>query len=167
MIWRVAESCARTIHIRDGHVFEDVRTMILLRLISWPYARKHLLRTLLTIAGHRARRRGVRRRCTRPTRACSRRSGRPSIASPGQTQLQISAGEPGFRRRACSKRVAERRRGPRGLARDRGHGFGGQRQSADSRRRHAGRSQPAHATIWKVPTRHSTIRWCFLRSRIR
>ena len=51
----VAESCSRTIHIRDGRVFEDMRRgrapMILLRLISWPYARKHGFRWLLTIAG--------------------------------------------------------------------------------------------------------------------
>ena len=52
----VAESCPRTIQLRDGRVFADTRTgrsspMILLRLISWPYARKHLLRWLLTTAG--------------------------------------------------------------------------------------------------------------------
>ena len=48
----VAESCPRTIHIRDGQISQDVRRcMILLRLISWPYARKHLLRCLLTMAG--------------------------------------------------------------------------------------------------------------------
>ena len=45
----VAESCERTIHIRDGKIFEDVRRVILLRLLSWPYARKYLLRCSLTI----------------------------------------------------------------------------------------------------------------------
>ncbi len=53
----VAESCPRTISLRDGHIVADVPTpgsfarMMLLRLISWPYARKHLLRWLLTMAG--------------------------------------------------------------------------------------------------------------------
>ena len=47
----VAESCERTIALRDGRVVEDVTAMILLRLISWPYVRKHVLRTILTIAG--------------------------------------------------------------------------------------------------------------------
>ena len=48
---KVAESCARTIALRDGRIVEDVRPMILLRLISWPYFRKHVLRTMLTTAG--------------------------------------------------------------------------------------------------------------------
>ena len=55
-----------------------------------------MLRTLLTTAGHRPRRRGVRRRCTRRTRACCSRSTRRSIGSPGKTQLQVTAGETGF-----------------------------------------------------------------------
>ena len=93
----VAESCPRTIHIRDGtDLMQDVSPMILLRLISWPYARKHLLRCLLTIGGHRAGRGRVRRACTRRIRACWRRFTKPSTASPGSTQLQVSAGEPGF-----------------------------------------------------------------------
>ena len=45
------ESCARTVTLRDGRVAGDLRPMILLRLISWPYARKHLLRWVLTIGG--------------------------------------------------------------------------------------------------------------------
>jgi putative ABC transport system permease protein len=55
---KVAASCDRTITLRDGHIVEDARnihaapgTMILLRLISWPYFRRHVLRTLLTTAG--------------------------------------------------------------------------------------------------------------------
>ena len=93
----VAESCARTIHIRDGTVScEDVPPMILLRLISWPYARKHLLRCLLTIAGHRAGRGGVRRHAHGESKRAGGVSARPSTASPGSTQLQVSAGEPGF-----------------------------------------------------------------------
>jgi putative ABC transport system permease protein len=69
--------------------------VILLRLISWPYARKHLLRILLTIAGivlgvgvfvgmHTANQSVL----------AAFRSTIDRIA--GQTQLQISAGEPGF-----------------------------------------------------------------------
>jgi putative ABC transport system permease protein len=69
--------------------------MILLRLISWPYARKHLLRTLLTTAGivlgvavfvgmHTA---------NQSVLAAFHQT-IDKIA--GQTQLQISAGEPGF-----------------------------------------------------------------------
>ena len=57
----VAESCPRTIALRDGRIVEDDAPMILLRLISWPYVRKHVLRTVLTHRRHRARRRGVRR----------------------------------------------------------------------------------------------------------
>jgi putative ABC transport system permease protein len=69
--------------------------MILLRLISWPYARKHLLRTMLTAAGivlgvavfvgmHTA---------NQSVLAAFHRT-IDRIA--GQTQIQISAGEPGF-----------------------------------------------------------------------
>ena len=69
--------------------------MILLRLISWPYARKHLLRSLLTTAGivlgvavfvgmHTA---------NQSVLAAFRQT-IDRIA--GSTQLQISAGEPGF-----------------------------------------------------------------------
>src|ERR1700722_16380389 len=69
--------------------------MILLRLISWPYARKHLLRTLLTTAGivlgvavfvgmHTANQ----------TVLAAFHDTIDRIA--GATQLQISAGEPGF-----------------------------------------------------------------------
>src|ERR1700680_535665 len=69
--------------------------MRLLRLISWPYARKHMLRTLLTTAGivlgvgvfvgmHTANQ----------TVLAAFRQTIDRIA--GSTQLQISAGEPGF-----------------------------------------------------------------------
>lgn len=69
--------------------------MILLRLISWPYARKHLLRTLLTTAGivlgvgvfvgmHTANQSVI----------AAFRHTIDRIA--GETQLQVSAGEPGF-----------------------------------------------------------------------
>src|SRR5438445_13740686 len=69
--------------------------MILLRLISWPYARKHLLRTLLTTAGivlgvavfvgmHTANQSVL----------TAFRQTIDRIA--GSTQLQVSAGEPGF-----------------------------------------------------------------------
>jgi putative ABC transport system permease protein len=69
--------------------------MILLRLISWPYARKHLLRSLLTTAGivlgvavfvgmHTA---------NQSVLAAFRQT-IDRIA--GTTQLQVSAGEPGF-----------------------------------------------------------------------
>ena len=69
--------------------------MILLRLISWPYARKHLLRTLLTMAGivlgvgvfvgmHTANQSVLAAFQTTIDRIA------------GQTQLQVSAGEPGF-----------------------------------------------------------------------
>lgn len=69
--------------------------MILLRLISWPYARKHLLRSLLTTAGivlgvgvfvgmHTANQSVL----------AAFRETIDRIA--GATQLQVSAGEPGF-----------------------------------------------------------------------
>ncbi|MBC8165144.1 MAG: ABC transporter permease, partial [Bryobacteraceae bacterium] len=69
--------------------------MILLRLISWPYVRKHLLRTLLTIAGivlgvavfvgmHTANQSVL----------FAFRQTVDRVA--GATQLQVTAGEPGF-----------------------------------------------------------------------
>ena len=69
--------------------------MILLRLISWPYARKHLLRCFLTTAGvvlgvavfvgmHTANQSVL----------ASFHQTIDRIA--GSTQLQVSAGEPGF-----------------------------------------------------------------------
>src|SRR5215475_13503796 len=69
--------------------------MILLKLISWPYARKHLLRSLLTTVGivlgvavfvgmHTA---------NQSVLAAFHRT-IDRIA--GSTQLQVSAGEPGF-----------------------------------------------------------------------
>ncbi len=70
--------------------------MMLLRLITWPYVRKHRLRTILTTVGHRARRGRVRRACTRPTSRCCSPSTRRSTASPGKAELQITAGEGGF-----------------------------------------------------------------------
>ncbi len=69
--------------------------MILLRLISWPYARRHLLRTLLTTAGIVL---GV-------AVFVGMHTANQSVLAAfhqtidriaGQTQLQISAGEPGF-----------------------------------------------------------------------
>ena len=91
----VAESCQRTIALRDGRIVEDVAPMILLRLISWPYFRKHVLRTLLTTAGivlgvavfvgmHTANQSVL--------FAFSRTVDR--IA--GKTELQVTAGETGF-----------------------------------------------------------------------
>ena len=68
----VARSCSRTITLRDG---TDRRRrqavgVILLRLISWPYFRKHVVRTHADDGGHRARRGGVRRDAHRePERA--------------------------------------------------------------------------------------------------
>ena len=69
--------------------------MMLLRLISWPYARKHLLRWLLTMAGivlgvgvfvgmHTANQSVL----------AAFRETIDKVA--GTTQLQITAGEPGF-----------------------------------------------------------------------
>ena len=49
---KVAESCSRTIALRDGRVVEDVAADdARSALITWPYFRKHVLRTLLTTAG--------------------------------------------------------------------------------------------------------------------
>lgn len=69
--------------------------MILLRLISWPYARKHLLRSLLTVAGivlgvavfvgmHTA------------NQSVLEAFHQTIDRIAGSTQLQVSAGEPGF-----------------------------------------------------------------------
>ncbi len=69
--------------------------MILLRLISWPYARKHLLRCLLTTAGIVL---GVAvfvgMRTANQSVLGAFRETIDRIA--GSTQLQVSAGEPGF-----------------------------------------------------------------------
>ena len=93
---KVAESCAA--HDRAARRPRSSRTcqpMILLRLISWPYFRKHVLRTLLTTAGivlgvavfvgmHTANQSVL--------FAFSRTVDR--IA--GKTELQVTAGETGF-----------------------------------------------------------------------
>ena len=47
----VAESCQRTVTLRDAPHRRRPAPMILLRLISWPYVRKHLLRSVLTTCG--------------------------------------------------------------------------------------------------------------------
>ena len=69
--------------------------MILLRLISWPYARKHLLRTLLTTAGIVL---GVAVFVAMHTANQSVLAAFHSTIDriAGQTQIQVSAGEPGF-----------------------------------------------------------------------
>src|ERR1043166_2353550 len=69
--------------------------MMLLRLISWPYARQHLLRCLLTTAGIVL---GVAVFVGMHTANQSVLAAfHPTIDRiAGQTQLQISAGEPGF-----------------------------------------------------------------------
>ena len=88
--------------------------MILLRLISWPYARKHLLRTLLTTAGIVL---GV-------AVFVGMHTANQSVLAAfhqtidriaGRTQLQISAGEPGFEEDVLEKaqnvpKCARRRR---------------------------------------------------------
>ena len=69
--------------------------MILLRLISWPYARKHLLRTLLTTAGIVL---GVAVFVAMHTANQSVLAAFHSTIDriAGQTQIQVAAGEPGF-----------------------------------------------------------------------
>src|SRR5580700_8386678 len=75
---------------------------MLLRLISWPYARKHLLRSLLTMAGIVL---GV-------AVFVGMHTANQSVLAAfhqtidriaGSTQLQISAGEPGFPEEALEK----------------------------------------------------------------
>ena len=116
--------------------------MILLRLISWPYARKHLLRTLLTTAGIVL---GV-------AVFVGMHTANQSVLAAfhqtidriaGQTQLQISAGEPGFDEDVLEKvqNVPEVRAAAPVIE---ATVSTGSRQSADSGRRHAGRPQPAH-----------------------
>lgn len=69
--------------------------MILLRLISWPYLRKHLLRSLLTVAGIAL---GVAvfvgMHTANQSVAYAFRQTVDRVA--GKTQLQVTAGEPGF-----------------------------------------------------------------------
>src|ERR1041384_4782140 len=76
--------------------------MMLLRLISWPYARKHLLRWLLTTAGivlgvgvfvgmHTANQ----------SVSAAFRETIDRVA--GTTQLQVTAGEPGFEEAVLEK----------------------------------------------------------------
>jgi hypothetical protein len=76
--------------------------MILLRLISWPYVRKHLARTVLTLAGivlgvavfvgmHTANQSVLNAFYQTIDRIA------------GATQLQITAGEPGLRKRFSRK----------------------------------------------------------------
>jgi putative ABC transport system permease protein len=80
---------------RDGRMIENVRLLILLRLISWPYMRRHRVRTVLTIAAISI---GV-------GVFVAMRSANASMLSSfeetinriaGATELQITAGELGF-----------------------------------------------------------------------
>ncbi len=141
---KVAESCPRTIALRDGRIVAGRAAMILLRLISWPYFRKHVLRTILTVAGivlgvavfvgmHTANQSVL--------FAFSRTVDR--IA--GKTEIQVTAGEAGFAEDILEK-VQSAAIGPRRGAGDRGgrgHEHRGRRQPARARRGHDRRPQPA------------------------
>ena len=139
--------------------------MILLRLISWPYARKHLLRCLLTIAGIVL---GV-------AVFVGMHTANQSVLAAfhetidriaGSTQLQVSAGEPGFDEDVLDKVAASpevRAAAPVIEATV----SAGRQQSSDPGRGHAGRSQPAQLRSRGRRRLPSTIRWYFWRSRIR
>ena len=94
---KVAESCSRTIALRDGRIVEDVTRdddpAAADQLAVLPQARAA---DDADDGRHRARRRGVRRHAHRePERARSRsRSTVDRIA--GKTELQVTAGETGF-----------------------------------------------------------------------
>src|SRR5437667_7177746 len=76
--------------------------MMLLRLISWPYARKHLLRCLLTTAG-----------IVLGVAVCvAMHTANQSVLAAfhetidriaGSTQLQVTAGDPGFEEEVLDK----------------------------------------------------------------
>ena len=111
--------------------------MILLRLISWPDARKHVLRTLLTMAGIVL---GI------AVFVGVNTANRSVLASfqqtvdqiAGKTQLQVSAGECGFPEEVLEK-VQSLERGRGSGAGDRssgGHRTQGTRQSSDPRGRY-------------------------------
>ena len=51
MILKSPTRCARTVALRDGMIVRGSPAMMLLRLLSWPYLRRHLLRWTLTLAG--------------------------------------------------------------------------------------------------------------------
>ncbi len=118
--------------------------MILLRLISWPYFRKHILRTLLTTAGivlgvavfvgmHTA------------NQSVLFAFNHTVDRIAGKTELQVTAGETGFDEEVLET-VQSVAVGPRRRAGDRsGRRFAHRRrrQPADPRRRHDRRSQPA------------------------
>ena len=94
----VAESCARTIHIRDGQIHRGRPPVMLLRLISWPYVRKHLLRSLTDHSSESCWAWPFSSACTPRTRACWRVPRRPSTASRVRRSCKSSAGEAGLRR---------------------------------------------------------------------
>ena len=81
--------------------------MILLRLISWPYFRKHVLRTMLTIAGIVI---GVAVFVGMHTANQSVLYGFASTIDriAGKTELQITAGEPGFEEDVLEKAQSAR-----------------------------------------------------------
>ena len=124
--------------------------MILLRLISWPYVRKHLLRSVLTTAGivlGVALLVGMHTANQSVLRAFNQTVDR--IA--GKTQLQVTAGEPGFaeevlERVQAAPRSARRRAGHRSRRRHRPAGPG---QPADPGRRYDRRPQPARLRFRK------------------
>ena len=139
--------------------------MILLRLISWPYFRKHVLRTLLTTAGivlgvavfvgmHTANQSVL--------SAFSQTIDR--IA--GKTELQVTAGETGFGEDVLDE--SRRRHGARRRARHRG----GRRFASCQAQGNllvlgidmTGDRSLRDYDLEAATTPSSTIRWCFSRS---
>ena len=154
----VAESCPRTITLRDGDMLritrrEDVRAMILLRLISWPYARKHLLRWLLTTAGI-VLGVGVFVGMHTANQSVLAAFHQTIDRIAGTTQLQVTAGEPASTK-TCWTRFAslpEVRAAAPVIEATVAHRQAG--QSADSGRGHAGRPQPAQLRSGRHRRRH-------------
>jgi len=137
--------------------------MILLKLLSWPYVRKHLLRSVLTTAGivlgvavfvgmHTA------------NLAVLEAFNRTVDRIAGRTQLQVSAGDPGFDEEVLERvqAVPEVRVAAPVIESVVETGLRGQGNllilAVDM----------TATTIWRAARRRSsTIRWSFWRSRIR
>ncbi len=161
----VAESCPRTIHIRDGQhqqkmFADDSAAADQLALCAQASA------AMLADHGrNRARRGGVRR----DAHGESERAGgvspdhRPHRGTHAASGL---GGRAGIRRRRAGKvqSVPEVRAAAPVIEATVSTGAG---ESADSGRRYAGRPQPAQLRSGGIATMRSTIRWCFWRSPIR
>ena len=143
--------------------------MRLFRLLSWPYLRRHVLRWTLTVAGIVL---GVAVYVAMNTVNASVQGAFSDTVQQiaGATQLQVTSGEFGFDESVLERVQAVPEVGVAVpvIEATVETGLPGEGTHAHSRRRHDGGHAACAITRWRArTTRSSTIRSCFLRSRIR